>query len=905
MIMADGRNWKKKAHIDGHRPEVHNRPIDETVANELHTGIELLAEDLVREGWEPEEARREAQRRFGDPGRVGRWSRRILRRGDRRRSLLMFFDQLGLDIRFALRALRTAPGFALIAVLILALGIGANVAVFSLLKGLIIRPMPYPEPDRIVAVWQGGVDSDRGGSDYQPLTGPDYFDFREQNSTFQELGVYTFRWFNTAVGPEPERIRGVSATAGVLDILGLPPLYGRYFTEEEETAGSSRVVVLGHAYWQDYFQGDPTVVGRMITMERESWQVIGILPPDFEFPSPWGVAEPVRLITPIELSRTEGRGSHWLAALGRLADGVSVAQAQADLKAIAARLRELYPHTNALVGVWIDPLMRRALGGINTILVILLIIVGLVLLAGCANIASMMLARGAARQSEMAIRSSLGAGGGRIVRQLLTESALLSVLGGIAGIALAYWSLGVLKGLFPPTVPRIEGIGMDGWVLLYAFLAMLATGLLFGLAPALFAARTNLVEVLTGGGGGRTGGRRRNRALDVLVIAQIALALMLVNAALLLFLSFRNVAREPQGFDTDEVLAISLQISGPGYDTLEARNTFWGRLLERLRTAPGVTAVGVTTKLPTLGGTNGSVLTEGETYDPEERHPLVELSFATPGYFEAMGINIVRGRNFEAGELVTPTSEVLEGPVIVNQAFAQRYWPDADPIGQRIRANSEEPDWYATVVGVAEDCRQWGLLYPTLPERYHPITAVERTNNYLVLRSAGDPTALTQLVRSAVAELDPQLPLGDVRTMADIIGQRMQSRRLYTLLIGLFTLIAVVLATAGTYGVMSFRVNQRTHEIGVQMALGAARSQVMRHFLRQGLRLTLSGGIIGFFMLFFGVTIISSMIYGISPLQILTLLAGIVLLGTVVVAAMLVPALRATRVDPMEALRAE
>jgi putative ABC transport system permease protein len=903
--MADGRNWNKQAHIDGHRPDVHNRPIDEIVAKELSNGIELLAEDLVREGWEPEAAQAEARRRFGDPGRVGRWSRRILRRGDRRRSLLMFFDQLGLDTRFALRALRNAPGFTLIAILILAIGIGANVAVFSLLKGLIIRPMPYPEPDRIVAVWEGNVDSDRWSGNYMPLTGPDYFDFREQNSTFQELGVYTFRWFNTAVGPEPERIRGVSATAGVLDILGLPPLYGRYFTEEEETAGSSRVVVLGHAYWQEYFQGDPTVVGRMITMERESWQVIGILPPDFEFPSPWGVAEPVRLITPVELSRTEGRGEHWLAALGRLEDGVSIAQAQADLKAISARLRELYPHTNALVGVWIDPLMRRALGGINIILVGLLIIVGLVLLAGCANIASMMLARGAARQTEIAIRSSLGAGGGRIVRQLLTESALLSLLGGIAGVVLAYWSLGTLKGLFPPTVPRVEGIGMDGWVLLYAFLAMLATGLVFGLAPALIAVRIDLTGTLTGGGGSRTGGRRRNRALNLLVIAQIALALMLVNAALLLFLSFRNVAREPQGFDTDEVLVVSLQISGPGFETLEERNTFWERLLERLRNSPGVAAVGVTSKLPTLGGTNGSVLVDDEVYDPEERRPLVELSFVTPGYFEAMGINIVRGRNFETNELVTPTSDVLEMPVIVNQAFARQYWPDADPIGQRIRGNSEEPDWYATVVGVAEDCRQWGLLYPTLPERYHPITAVERTNNYLVLRSEGDPTALTPLVRSAVAELDPQLPLGDVRIMADIVSERMQNRRIYTLLIGLFSLIAVLLAAAGTYGVMSFRVNQRTHEIGVQMALGAARRQVMGHFIRQGLRLTLSGGITGFFMLLFGVTIVSSMIYGISPLQILTLLVGIALLGIVVAAAMVIPALRATRVDPVEALRAE
>jgi putative ABC transport system permease protein len=830
----------------------------------------------------------------------------------------MFLDQLGQDLRFALRTLRTAPGFTLVAVLILAVGIGANVAVFSMLKGMILRPLPYPEPDRIVAVWEGGLGSTRGSTNYQPLAGPDYHDFRDQNRSFQELGVYTFRWFNTAIGDEPERIRGIAATAGVLHVLGLPPLHGRYFSEEEE-AGSDHVVVLGHQYWLDQFQGDPEVIGRTITLDRESWQVIGILPPEFEFPSPWGRAEPVQLITPVELSRTEGRGSHWLAAVGRLEDGVSVNQAQADLKAISARLRELYPHTNALVDVWIDPLMRRALGGVNAILVILLIIVGLVLFAGCANIASMMLAKGAGRQTEIAIRSSMGAGGRRIIRQLLTESALLSVLGGLVGIVLAYASLGVLKGFFPPTIPRVEGVEVDGWVLLFAFLAMVATGLVFGLAPALFAARTDLVSTLTGGGGSRTGGRRRNRALNFLVVAQIALALMLVNAALLLFLSFRNVAREPQGFDTDPVLVVAFQISGPGYETLEQRKTFWDRLLERLEGSPGVAAVGVTTKLPTLGGTNGSVLAEGEVYDPEERRPLVELSNVSPGYFEAMGVEIRRGRTFTADEMAVPGTDlpdlldemdvresgVPDLPVIVNEAFVRIYWPDQDPIGQRIRANNEEPGWYATVVGVAEDCRQWGLLYPTLPERYHPVTAAARTNNYLIVRAERDPTALVPLVRSAVAELDPLLPVGEVRTMADFIGESMQGRRLYTMLIGLFTLIAVFLATAGTYGVMSFRVNQRTQEVGVRMALGASRGQVMRHFIRQGIKLTARGGVAGVVLLFVGFSIVSSMVYGISPLQILVLLVGIVFLAVVVLAAMALPAWRATRVDPVEALRTE
>lgn len=899
--MPSDEEWKKRSHIDGRRPDVRNRPVDETVEREIENGIQMLTEDLISEGWDPDQARREAERRFGDTDRLRRRSKRTLASGDRRKRIAMFFDALAQDTRFALRSLRKAPGFTLIAVLIIAVGVGANVAIFSMLKGLVLRPLPYPDADRIVAVWE----TELGERGYQPLTGPDYFDYREQNRTFQDLGVYTFTWFNLMEGEGPERIRGILATASVLDVLNMPPYRGRYFTEEEEQQGRDHVAVLTHGFWRDRFDGDPTILGTGITMDRRRYEVIGILPPDFETPSPWGLAEQVEVISPVVLSRTEGRGSHSLAGIGRLKDGVTVRQAESDLKTIASRLREAYPTTNALVDIWLDDLMHRALGGISAVLIALLLIVAFVLLIGCANIASMMLARGAGRQTEMAVRASMGAGSGRILWQLLTESILLALIGGGVGTLLAHLSIGAIKGMIPGNIPRVDGIGLDGWVLLFAFLVMLGAGVVFGLAPALFSARTDLVGILSGGGASRSGGMKRNRALSVLVVAQIALAIMMVNAAVMLFTSYRNVVNEPQAFDTQEVLVADLRLTGERYESVEYRHSFWNRLMARLRSIPGVTAAGATSKLPTRGGTNGSILAAGESYDPEERRPLVEVSFVTPGYFEAMGIGLLRGRGFETNDMRPERREYIGGVTVVNRQLAETYWPEGEPIGQVIRNNGAEEAWSYEVVGVVEDVRQWGILHPPLRERYMPLPASWGSNFSLVLRSEEDPYDMVPAVRGAVQEVDPYLAVDGFTTMADMVRGQMQSRHLYTLLMGLFMAIAVLLATAGTYGVMSYRVARSTREIGIRMALGAGAGQVMRDVLSEGIGLTLKGAFFGIWALFIGTAIIGHMVYGIQPLQVLYQVGGILLLGLVVLAAIAIPAGRATRVDPMESLRTE
>lgn len=901
--MSGKEDWKRSPHIAGRRPDTRGLPVDETIKREKDACIEMLVEDLIGEGWEPEAARNEAIRRFGNPERFNRKSGAIMRANDRKLQFSLLLNDFLKDTIYALRTLRKAPGFTLMAILILAIGIGANVAIFSMLKGMILRPMPFPEPDRIVAIWE----TERGRRSYQPFTSPDYFDMREQNTSFQEFGVYTFRWVNVLAEDESERVRGVIATASVLRALGIPPLHGRLFTEEEESEDLRKVVVLGNEYWKQRFEADPDLIGNWITLNRESHLVIGIMPEHFEFPSPWGRAEPVKLWMPAVLSRdNSGRGSHWLAALGRLNDGVKVRQAEADLKNIAARLSQDYPNTNTQVDVWIDPLMRRALGGITGALLLLLSVVGFVLLVACANVASMLLARGAARQSEVAIRLSLGAGKRRLMRQLLTESMILSVLGGIGGTFLAFWSLGTLKGMFPSTVPRVEGIQIDGWVFFFAFIIMLVTGLIFGLAPALFSARTNLIGALTGGGGSRTGGRKRNRALSFLVIVQLAIALMLMNSAILLFVSYLNVARVPQGFDTEEVLIASVQLTGPGYVEKQGRVAFWEQLIERLEASPGVSRAAVTSKLPTSGGTNSSILVEGETHDLEAHRPLVEFSYVTPGYFEAMGITLMQGKGIDQSDIALALTDATDGNIVVNRAFVEYYWPEeGNAVGRRVRENSEESSWSASIVGVVEDVRQWGILYPALPEIYSALSASSRTDCSLVLRTERDPTSMVPLVRETVNEIDPYLPVDGFRTMADMVHEHMLNRRSLTLLIGLFTLIAVILAAAGTYGVMSFHVTQRTHEIGVRVALGAGRRQVMWHFISRGLRLTLAGGGIGIWLAFAGIAIMSNMIFGVQAIQLLYLLLGIIMLGGVVFTATAIPAMRATRVDPVEALRTE
>jgi putative ABC transport system permease protein len=794
------------------------------------------------------------------------------------------------------------PGFTLLVVITLAVGIGANAAVFSVLKGLILRSLPYPQPERVVAIWETPTQ----GREYQPFTSPDYFDMREQNSSFQEMGLYKIGWVNLAGEEEPARIYSARCTASTLRALGVQPKIGRLFTDDEEIEGNHRVAILGARLWRRQYGASPEILGRKIAVNGESFQIIGIMPEDFEFPKPWSsVSDEPEIWIPILLPREEAqRGWHTYAAVGRLKEAVTVQSAEADLQAIAARLAEAHPKTNAQVQVWIDPLMRRSLGGVQKFLLILLGVVGLVLLIACANVSSMLLARSTNRTSELAIRASMGAASRRLIRQLLTESLLLSAIGGLAAVLLALWAVSAIKGLIPPSIPRIQGIRIDAPVLLFSLVLTALTGLVFGLAPALFAARTDLILFLRGGRGGQTGGGKANRFLRAIVAGQLAGAFMLANGAALLVVSYLNVTGLPRGFDTDHVLVGGLTVTGPEYDETHKRVAFWNRLIERIEALPGVQYAAATNKLPLRGGNNDWILTEGETYDPHTMRELVELSYVSPGYLDAMGISLLSGRLLEERD-ASASVKAGDRITVVNRALAEHYWPGESALGKRIRHNSEPPEWTATVVGVVENVRQWGLEFPPLPEMYFPHSLELWSSTGLVVRAAGDPLALVPSLKRAVHEIDSQLPLDNIRTMSDLVRITTERRRFYMLLFSLFAVTALILVTTGTYGVLSYYVSQRTHEIGVRVALGATKGKVMRLFLGQGLRLILLGTAIGLVGSVMSSKLMENMVFGISASHPALLGGGALLMTVVALAAIAAPVFRAIRVDPNQALRAE
>ena len=823
-----------------------------------------------------------------------------------------FIDTTRQDVRFALRQMARRPGFSALVALTLAIGIGGSTAIFSVLKGVVLRDLPYPDPERLVAVWemQGETPS------YQPFSAPDYFDVREQSRTLQEFGVLATRWFNLAGDGTPIRIRGSGCTASMFQLLGMPPLHGRLFMEEEETEGDNRVVILSYGLWQGYFGGELDVVGRKIPVNGVPYEIVGIMPDEFEFPTPWGGRDTSQLWTPLVLPREDSmRGSHSFGGVGRLAEGVTAAEAEGELKAIAAQLAAAYPNTNTHTSMWVEPMMKRTLGRFQKAMNFLLIVVGLVLLIACANIASMLLARGAQRTPEIAIRSSVGADRTRLVRQLLTESLIQSIIGGAAGFALAYWGVGVLVAILPDNVPRVAGIGVDTHVLGFAAITTIVAGLLSGLAPAVFAARTEIATVLREGLLARGSSRGLNRFLGILVAAQIAIGLMLVNAAVVLMISYSNVISQEMNFDTDEVVVAGISLSGPAYEEPHQRRAFYKELLTRVRSLPGVAQAGLTNKLPLRGGSNSSVLVNDDIFDPLTRSEdnLVEYSFVDDGYHEAMGIPLLAGRTLDPFDLeessIAAGLEIspVELPLVINRTMAEQMWPGEDPLDKLVRPRSAVEGYRARVVGVVEDVMQWGAERPPLPEMYFPHTAEVwgPLRAQLVVRAEDDPGGLSAAIREVVREIDSQIPVAEPSTMAEILRQSTGRRRFSMLLIALFAGTALILTIAGTYGVMSYAVSQRTYEIGVRIALGADKVLVFRHFLTRAARLFGPGLMLGLLGTFASSTLTRSMVFGVGALNPIFVTAAVGAMILVTSAAITIPVLRATRVNPVEALKAE
>jgi putative ABC transport system permease protein len=799
------------------------------------------------------------------------------------------------DVRHALRTLRRSPGFHLLVVLIFALGIGASTAIFSVLNTVLFDPLPFPEPDRLATIWTPPV-----GYEGVPLSAPDFHDYRQVSDVFSVWGVYNPGRINLTQGESPIRLESVQCTAGLMQALGVSPAHGRLFTEADEHNPDTRLVLLSDHLWRSRFNADSSLVGETILLNREPHLVVGILPEEFRFPgwrSLWKADLYPLLSVPTDPAT---RGSQYLFGIGRLAEGASLEHASQALNTIASRLAEEYPEANHRRIASVVPLRDIVIGESGRPLWILMGAVGFLLLIACSNVAGLLLARTTARSGELAIRAALGAGRGRLIRQLLVEGCVLSLAGGAAGFALAWWGVGILRGLIPNALPRVAEVSVDSTVLLFTLGLSLVTGIVFGLLPALSTSRVDLSRTIRECKRSQGTDGRKSRFLSGLVVVQFALALVLINGEALMLKSLWNATGSRELREPEQVLIAGLSPDGPRYEESGVRARLLDELYDRLRNLPGVESVGASTRLPLSYGWTGHVLVEGEDFDPEIERPMTWYVCAGGDYFDAMGIPLFRGRALKAGD-----DEEGAMNVVVNRTFADRYWPGEDPLGKRVRGNWEPPWFEGKVVGVVEDVRQSGLESPVSRELYLPFFPPFLTDLWLVVRTTGDPGALTPAIRRELAAIDPELPLSSVLTGEQLYDTSAGSRRFNTLLLGLFAAGALFLIAAGAYGVLAFDVVRRRHEIGVRATLGADTESIVRLVLSRGLKLALLGVTFGLIGAIASARLLDSLLYQVDALYPVSLgvAAGFLLL--IGLLASIVPALRAASIDPVEALQSD
>jgi putative ABC transport system permease protein len=813
------------------------------------------------------------------------------------------------DARYALRSLRKSPGFTLVAIVTLALGLGTTTAIFSVVNGVLLRPLPYPEPNAVMRVWNSFE-----GSTHAPLSPAEYFDYRDQVQAFSAFGAYaTGQAMNLTGGDRPERLHASYLTAGVFPALGVRPALGRVFAADEDTPGGNKVVVLSNAFWRRRFGASPSVVGQRITLNGTSYAVIGVMPPTFHLPEDFGASAPTEIFVPLGYDRTTvpNRGSHFLRAVARVKPGVTFEQARQAVGAVAARFVREFPDdypAGMHFSTSVVPLRIDLLGSVRPALLVLLGAVGLLLLISCANVAGLLLSRGDARRRELAVRTALGAGRSRIVRQLLVESLVLAMLGGALGLVVAFWGTQALVAAQPGNIPRITSVGLDLRVLGFALVVSVATGLVFGLVPAVRAARGDLQTALREGGRGPTAGAARQRGQRLLVVGETALTLMLLFGAGLLARSFINLRSVDPGFQTEHILTTRISLRASNYAEPPAVTHFYERLLEQLAALPGVSAAGAVSSLPlatTLGDLNIHI--EGRAEPEGDVSPRGYWQVVTPGYFRALGMQMIRGRGINATD-----DERAPGAVVINEAMARLYWPGENPLGQRFKLGGGAGPGWVTVVGVVRDVRHGDLEARPQPQMYLPHaqfrmwdTGAAIAGMTIVMRTRGEPAQLASAVRRSVSTLDPNLPVSDVRTMEQVVSASIARPRFMTLLLSLFASVALTLAAVGLYAVMAYSVSRRTHEIGIRMALGARGSAVARMVIGQGLALTLAGiaiGLVGGLALH---RLLKNLLFGVSATDPLTLAGVSGLLALVGFLASYLPARRATRVDPVIALRDE
>ena len=803
------------------------------------------------------------------------------------------------DLRYGIRMLLKNPGFTIVAVLALTLGIGADSAIFSVVNAVLLRPLPYPDSERLVILRERSPQLEGMSVAY-----PNFIDWREQNSTFETIGVYRRQSYNFTGSGEPERLVGAQVSADVFATLKVNAARGRVFTNDEDKAGATPVVVLSHGLWQRRFGGDPNILDQTLTLDGRSFTVIGIMPSDFMFPF-----RATELWTPVgQASKDPGwenRGNHpGLTGIARLKTGVSLAQARDDMEIVALNLERQYPDANAGNRVTIISALENAVRSssagerIRPALLVLLGAVGFVLLIACANVANLLLARATTRQKEIAIRTALGASRSRIVRQLLTESILLSVAGGALGLLLARWGVKLIIAVSPNSIPRSREINLDGRLLAFTIGVSVLTGIIFGLVPALQSSKPDLNETLKDAGRGSTG--RRHLFRSGLVVSEVALTLVLLIGAGLMIRSFHHLQQVDPGFNDDHLLTFNISLPPKKYSEDRQKISFYDRLVEKIRALPGVQTVGVSSGLPL--GNNGwqtSFRVEGQP-EPEPGHtPLTEACVATPDYFQAMGITLLKGRNFTE-------QDVKDGPhvTLIDEEFARRYWPGEEAVGKNIRNGRNDPS--ITVIGIVRRVKMDGLNEDSnRVQSYYPFRQLPNGGMTVVVKTANDPMGIVSAARQQVLEIDPDQPVYNVNTMEQLRADSIAPDRLTLMLLGSFAAVALILAGVGIYGVMAYSVTQRTHEIGIRMALGARQGDVLGMVIRQGMKLAVVGLAIGLGGAWLTTRLMSSLLFGVSATDPMTFTVISVILAGVALGACFVPARRATKVDPMIALRYE
>lgn len=865
---------------------------DRDLQDEMRLHMELRQQEQMAQGLSPESARAAARRRFGNAALLGEVSGDVW--GWR------WLDHFAQDLRYGARSLLRTPGFTAVAVIALALGIGANTAIFSVVSAVLLRPLAYQDADRLVTILHDGS---------SPVAVANYLDWRDQSRSFEAMGAAEYWSPNLTNSDSPEHLAGLRVTQNLLPMLGIDPLLGRVFVPGEDRKGAEHEVVLSYRLWQRRFSGDRNVLGKLMTLNGEGYTVVGVMPPEFKFAPFW--ATRAELWAPQAFGdRVHSRGGNSLRVFARLKRGRTLTEARAEIAGITGRLERQYPGTNR--GVVVTPLKENVVGKIEAPLLVLLGAVGFVLLIACANVAHMLLARTSDRQREIAVRAALGAGRGRVIRQFLTENLLLAAVGAASGMVLAVWGTEALVTLSPAYLPRVDTVAIDARVVLFLLVITVLTAVVFGMVPATHAAAGNLSAALKEGGRGGSDGVRRNRLRSFLVASEFALAFMLLMGAGLMIRSFSALQSVDPGFNPHHVISMVVSVAGSQEAEPNRREIFYRQLLRQVRALPGVQAAGGINHLPLAGDMWGWPFSiEGRPKPRPGESPTAVYRIVMPGYFQTMRLPLLRGRAIADND-----DARAPGVLVINERAASEYWPGEDPIGKRVTFDDDKrnPPTWLTVIGVARNARQDDWASEPYPEVY--LAALQNRDFLgdgeahiayltLVVRAAGDPAELAPAVKKAVWGFDRNLPISEVLTMDRVVADATAQPRFETLLLGVFAAVALLLAAVGIYGVMSYSVSRRTHEIGIRISLGASRGEVLWMVLRQGMVQALAGtaaGVAGALLLS---RLMVRMLYGVRPTDPLILGGVAAVLGLAALLASCVPARQATRIEPMVALRNE